>query len=79
MKLNTWTGRALHGFNWLADEFIGALPASGTTSSASTSPTRTRSSSTSRSAFPSMAGYRTCEHSAEWWEYGTRSGEPRPC
>jgi hypothetical protein len=25
-KLNTWTGRALHGFNWLADQFIGALP-----------------------------------------------------
>lgn len=68
-KLNTWTGRALHGFNWLADEFIGALPPAWNHLVGVNPPDPDAKLVHYTLGIPRMAGYEQCEHSDEWWRY----------
>lgn len=80
-KLNTWTGRALHGFNWLADEFIGALPAEWNHLVGVDAPDPEAKLVHYTLGIPRMPGYETCEHSGEWWQYHhalTGRAEARP-
>jgi lipopolysaccharide biosynthesis glycosyltransferase len=80
LKLNTWTGRALHGFNWLSDEFIGALPAGWNHLVGVDQPDPEAKLVHYTLGIPRMDGYRTCEFSGEWWEYHhALNAEPRPC
>lgn len=81
MKINRWTGRALHGFNWLADDFIGALPAEWNHLVGVDAPDPEAKLVHYTLGIPRMAGYQTCEHSAEWWQYhhalmGRREARP---
>jgi lipopolysaccharide biosynthesis glycosyltransferase len=68
-KLNTWTGRALHGFNWLADEFIGAIPAHWNHLVGVDEHDPHAKLVHFTLGVPSMPGYQSCDHSAEWWDY----------
>lgn len=68
-KLNTWTGRALHGFNWLADEFVGALPPTWNHLVGVDEPQPDAKLVHFTLGVPSMPGYQDCEHSNEWWKY----------
>lgn len=68
-KLNTWTGRALHGFNWLPDEFVGELPAQWNHLVGIDEPDPEAKLVHFTLGIPRMAGYQTCEHSGEWWSY----------
>lgn len=65
-KLNSWAGRALHGFSWLEDSELGELgpewnhlvgvyPANPAAKIAHFT-----------LGIPSMAGYENCEHADEW-------------
>jgi hypothetical protein len=66
-KLNTWTGRALHGFNWLADSFIGALPAEWNHLVGVDAPDPEAKLVHFTLGIPSMPGYQNCEFADEWW------------
>lgn len=74
-KLNSWTGRALHAFNWLADEFIGALPPEWNHLVGVDAPNPDAKLVHYTLGIPSMPGYQSCEHSAEWWEYRQAMGD----
>lgn len=66
-KINTWTGRALHGFNWLADEFIGELGPEWNHLVGVYGPNPDAKIAHFTLGVPSMDGYATCEHAGEWW------------
>lgn len=68
-KLNTWTGRALHGFNWLADEFIGPLPPEWNHLCGVDAPNPNAKLVHFTLGIPRMPGYENCEHSTEWLRY----------
>lgn len=67
-KLNTWAGRALHGFQWLLDEFIGDLPSEWNHLVGVNPPNPDAKLVHFTLGIPSMEGYAACEHSSEWWE-----------
>jgi hypothetical protein len=69
MKLNTWTGRALHGFQWVPDEFIGELPDEWNHLVGVKAPNPEAKLVHFTLGIPSMPGYAACEHAAEWWKY----------
>ena len=70
-KLNAWAGRALHGFHWLADEFIGDLPAEWNHLVGVEPPNPGAKLVHFTLGTPSMDGYADCEFASEWWElYG---------
>lgn len=69
MKINTWTGRALHGFNWLADTLLGELPEEWNHLVGVNEPMPDAKLVHFTLGIPRMLGYRNCEHSAEWWRY----------
>lgn len=80
-KLNTWTGRALHGFNWLADPFIGELPPTWNHLVGVDEPDPEAKLVHFTLGIPSMPGYQNCEHADEWWAYHraiTRTAEVQP-
>jgi hypothetical protein len=66
-KLNTWTGRALHGFKWLEDCFIGELPHEWNHLVGVDPPNPDAKLVHFTLGIPSMDGYANCEHAAEWW------------
>lgn len=68
-KLNTWAGRALHGFKWLDDQFIGALPPEWNHLVGVEPENPDAKLVHFTLGIPSMEGYGRCEHSAEWWQY----------
>lgn len=67
-KLNSWSGRALHGFQWLADEVIGELPAEWNHLVGVNAPNPDAKLVHFTLGIPTMAGYQACEHAAEWWK-----------
>ena len=73
-KLNAWAGRALHGFQWLADEFIGDLPAEWNHLVGVEPPNPAAKLVHFTLGTPSMDGYADCEFASEWWE----NHGPRP-
>lgn len=79
-KLNAWTGRALHGFNWLADSFIGELPSEWNHLVGVDEPRPDAKLVHFTLGVPSMPGYQSCEHADEWWAYNSgkvdRAGVP---
>lgn len=68
-KLNTWAGRALHGFRWLPDQFIGQLPAEWNHLVGVDQPRPDAKLVHFTLGTPSMDGYAACEHAGEWWRY----------
>jgi hypothetical protein len=68
-KLNTWTGRALHAFNWLSDPFVGALPGEWNHLVGVNEPDPDARLVHFTLGIPSMPGYQSCEHADEWWDY----------
>ena len=68
-KLNAWSGRALHGFQWLSDEFIGALPACWNHLVGVDAPDPEAKIVHFTLGTPSMEGYANCEFAPEWWQY----------
>lgn len=80
-KINTWTGRALHALNWVADEFIGELPPEWN-HLVGVEPERLDAKLVHFTlGIPSMPGYQSCEHSDEWfavWRSTLPEAEPRP-
>jgi lipopolysaccharide biosynthesis glycosyltransferase len=75
-KLNTWTGRALHGFNWLDDQFVGEIPHEWNHLVGVDAPDPDAKIVHFTLGIPSMPGYQSCEHSAEWWKYRKALGQP---
>lgn len=76
-KLNTWSGRALHGFQWLPDQFIGALPAGWNHLVGVDPPDPDAKLVHFTLGIPSMPGYQSSEHSDEWWAYRKATLERR--
>lgn len=68
-KLNSWAGRALHGFQWLSDDQIGDLPACWNHLVGVDQPDPDAKLVHFTLGVPSMEGYSTCEHAPEWWSY----------
>lgn len=68
-KLNTWAGRALHAFKWLDESLIGALPTSWNHLVGVNPPDPDAKLVHFTLGIPSMEGYATCEHAAEWWRF----------
>jgi hypothetical protein len=68
-KLNSWSGRALHGFQWLDDQFIGELPAEWNHLVGVEPENPDAKLVHFTLGVPSMEGYGNCEHAAEWWRY----------
>lgn len=68
-KLNSWAGRALHGFRWLDDSQIGALPPEWNHLVGVNQPNPDAKLVHFTLGVPSMEGYADCEHAVEWWRY----------
>lgn len=68
-KLNSWAGRALHGFQWLQDQFIGALPAEWNHLVGVDAPNPDAKLAHFTLGVPSMEGYAASEHAHEWFSY----------
>jgi hypothetical protein len=68
-KLNTWAGRALHGFQWLDDSFIGELPAEWNHLVGVYPENPDAKLVHFTLGVPTMEGYADCEHAPEWWRY----------
>lgn len=68
-KLNSWAGRALHAFQWLDDSVIGELPGCWNHLVGIDPPSDDAKLVHFTLGTPSMEGYATCEHAAEWWRY----------
>lgn len=68
-KLNTWAGRALHGFQWLDDQFVGELPPEWNHLVGVEPENPDAKLVHFTLGIPSMEGYGRCEHALEWWRY----------
>lgn len=68
-KVNSWSGKALHQFEWLEDEFIGELPGHWNHLVGIDPPNPQAKAAHFTLGIPSMVGYESCEHSDEWRSY----------
>lgn len=66
MKINTWTGRTLHNFSWLADNQIGAIDSGWNHLVGIDTPRPDARIAHFTLGVPSMLGYESCEFSDEW-------------
>lgn len=83
-KVNSWAGRNLHAFDWLEDQFIGALPREWNHLVGVYPPNPEAKLVHFTLGVPSMGGYADCEFAEEWRshlapiEFHYTSNEPCP-
>lgn len=66
-KLNGWTGAALHGFDWLEDAEIGALPEAWNWLEGWSDPAIDPNIVHFTRGTPDMAGHEDVPYAADWW------------
>jgi hypothetical protein len=72
--VNASPGRGLHGFRWLRDSEIGALPSSWNYLIGTTSPRTDVALAHFTDGLPNMPGHEHDEYANEWWELAQRLG-----
>ena len=76
--VNTWTGRRLHGFEWLDDTLIGALPAAWNWLEGHSAPQVDPKAVHFTRGTPDLPGYENVPHADEWRRVRERVGAAVP-
>jgi hypothetical protein len=71
-KANSLTGLELHGFSWLRDHEIGALPTEWNWLEGSSNPRIEPKAVHFTRGTPDMKGYESVPYANEWWNYARR-------